>query len=182
MNQPLPNTYWVIRGQILAGEHPFGSDEADTRARIARLCAAGIDYFVDLTEVDEMPDYRPLLPIHVHYLRCSIPDTEVPGEIAQMQTLQLHLRNARTLGRRIYIHCRAGIGRTSTAVGCFLAEGGIDGESALSQLNLLWKQCARAETWPTVPQTAEQADYIRAWPQHRESPVTAPPGIRRRGR
>ena len=34
----------------------------------------------------------------------------------------------------------------------------------LSELNALWtEQCARAATWPAIPQTLEQADYIREW-------------------
>jgi hypothetical protein len=182
MDPPLPNTYWVIPDLMLAGEHPYGANEADARERLARLCEAGINYFIDLTEMDEMPDYRGLLPMHTHYLRCAIRDTEVPSEIGQMQELQSQIRNARALGRRMYIHCRAGIGRTSLVVGCYLAEGGLDGNSALEQLNRLWSQCARAESWPIVPQTAEQAGYIRDWPKHRKPRIKAPAGIRRRWR
>lgn len=179
MDRPLPNTYWVIPELILAGEHPYVGNEADARERLNRLCAAGIDYFIDLTEIDEMPDYSRLLPVHAHYLRCAIRDTEVPEEIPQMQQLQSRIRNARSLGRRIYIHCRAGIGRTSVVVGCYLAEGGLDGNAAISELNRLWRECARAETWPIVPQTPAQAEYIRDWPQHRKPRITTPVGKRR---
>lgn len=175
MDPPLPNTYWVIPELMLAGEHPYGTDEAEARQRLARLCGAGIDYFIDLTQLGEMPDYRGLLPKNAHYLRCAIRDMDVPREIAQMQELQARIRNARALGRRTYIHCRAGIGRTSLAVGCYLAEGGLEGSAALEQLNQLWSRCARAQSWPTVPQTSEQADYIRDWPKHRTPPVKAPP-------
>jgi atypical dual specificity phosphatase len=174
MDPPLPNTYWVIPELILAGEHPSGARAEDTRRRLDILCAAGIDYFIDLTEIGEMPEYRPLLPKHVQYLRCAIRDTKVPREVAHMQELQSRIGNARALGRRMYIHCRAGIGRTSLAVGCFLAEGGLDGPRALEELNLLWRDCARSKTWPVVPQTDEQADYIRAWPQHRKPPAKTP--------
>jgi hypothetical protein len=182
MDPPLPNSYWVVSDLILAGEHPSGITPANTRERLARLHEAGINYFIDLTEMGEMPDYCALLPAHAHYLRCAIGDTRVPSEISQMQELQSRIRNARALGRRMYIHCRAGIGRTGLVVGCYLAEEGLDGNSALEQLNRLWRQCARAESWPTVPQTAEQADYIRDWPKHRKSRITAPTGTRKRGR
>ena len=182
MDPPLPNTYWVIPELILAGEHPCGDREKRTRQRLAQLCGAGIDYFIDLTEKGEMPDYRGLLPTRAQYLRSAIRDMDVPGEIAQMQQLQSRIRNARELGRRTYIHCRAGIGRTSLVVGCYLAEEGLDGESALAQLNQLWRGCARAKSWPIVPQTAEQADYIRDWPKHRKPRLKAPAGIRQRWR
>jgi hypothetical protein len=173
MDRPLPNTYWVTPRSILAGEHPSGASESDTRERLDRLFEAGINYFVDLTEEGEMPDYRPLLPRHAHYLRHAIRDTEVPDEITQMQKLQTRIRNALVLERRIYIHCRAGIGRTGLVVGCHLAEGGLDGGTALRRLNELWRECDRAESWPTVPQTPEQADYIRRWPEHRQNRVNA---------
>lgn len=62
MNSPLPNAYWVIAGRLLAGEHPYGMDEADARVRLRRLRDAGINYFIDLTPGDEMPEYRRLLP------------------------------------------------------------------------------------------------------------------------
>ena len=158
MEPPLPNTYWVIPELMLAGEHPYGASEAETRERLAVLCNAGINYFIDLTETGEMPEYRGFLPVNAHYLRSAIRDTEVPNEIAQMQELQSRIRNAHALGRRMYIHCRAGIGRTGLVVGCYLAEGGLDGNSALAQLNRLWSRCARAQSWPTVPQTEEQAE------------------------
>jgi Dual specificity phosphatase, catalytic domain len=182
VDPPLSNTYWVIPGEILAGEHPYGADDAETRARLDRLCGAGINYFIDLTEIGEMPDYRRLLPKHAHYLRCPIGDTDVPREIAEMQLLQSRIHNARVLGRRIYIHCRAGIGRTGTVIGCYLAEGGLDGNSALKRLNELWRPCARSQAWPEVPQTPEQADYIREWPNHRKIRSAAPPVNRRRRR
>jgi hypothetical protein len=169
MTQPLANSYWVLPGRLLAGEHPCGDNKADTRDRFERLREAGINYFIDLTEAGEMPDYRALLPAQSHYLRCAIPDMDVPQEVAHMQELLMRIRTALTLERRIYIHCRAGIGRTGTVVGCYLAEGGLDGESALNNLNKLWRLSERAKSWPTVPQTDEQADYIRNWPRHRQT-------------
>lgn len=182
MKPPLENTYWVLPERVLAGEHPSGESESDTRDRLDRLRVAGINYFIDLTEEGESPDYRRLLPKQSHYLRCSIQDTAVPDDIAQMHEIQLRIRNALALGRRIYIHCRAGIGRTGLVVGCYLAEGGLNGESALKALNELWRQSERAKSWPAVPQTEEQADYIRSWPLRRKVVRTArrAPGLPRR--
>jgi hypothetical protein len=166
---PLPNTYWVLPGRLLAGEHPCGADEAETRSRLDCLRAAGIDYFIDLTEVHEMIDYHGLLPRDAVYLRCAIPDTWVPENPAQMHELQSRIRAALILDRHIYVHCRAGIGRTGVVIGCYLAEENLDGKAALKRLNGLWRQSARAKTWPKVPQTVEQAEYIRRWPKHRKS-------------
>jgi Dual specificity phosphatase, catalytic domain len=165
VDRPLPNTYWVIPGRVLAGEHPAGTDRAESRARLARLHAAGIDSFVDLTEKGEMPAYRHLLPRGTDYLRSAIVDTRVPRNVAQTRQLLANIQTALEGGRRIYVHCRAGIGRTGLIVGCFLADQETIGAGAIETLNRLWRQSERAKSWPTVPQTAEQADYIRHWPK-----------------
>ena len=160
---PLPNTYWVIPGRFLAGEYPGGGDEVSTRRRLQRLHDAGINYFLDLTEEDELAPYRQFLPPETTYLRHSIPDEEVPMAFTHMQIIQTRVRAALTFHRSIYVHCRAGIGRTGLIVGCYLAEELSSGKAALKQLNTLWRQSERSATWPKVPQTSEQADYIRHW-------------------
>jgi hypothetical protein len=165
MDRPLAGTYWVIPGRLLAGEYPGAADEPEARARLERLREAGIDCFVDLTEDGEEPDYRHLLPKRTWYLRSAIADTCVPNNVAQVQDLLSRIRAALSLGRSVYVHCRAGIGRTGLVIGCFLAEEGRDGKAAIKHLNRLWRQSVRAELWPKVPQTPEQADYIRSWPE-----------------
>jgi hypothetical protein len=165
VDRPLPNTYWVIPGRILAGEYPGGADDGEARARLARLHEAGIDSFVDLTEDGELPPYRHLLPSHCDYLRSAIVDTRVPNNVAQTQEILVAIRAALDRGRRVYVHCRAGIGRTALIMGCFLADEQADGKAALRMLNRLWLQSERAAIWPKVPQTPEQADYIRHWPK-----------------
>ena len=163
LDRPLPNTYWVIPGRLLAGEYPGGADDAEARRRLARLHEAGLDSFVDLTEDGELPPYRHLLPKHADYLRVGIVDTNVPKNVAQTRELLAAIRAALARDRRVYVHCRAGIGRTGLIIGCFLADEESNGKTALKILNRLWRQSERAATWPKVPQTAEQADYIRRW-------------------
>jgi ADP-ribosylglycohydrolase len=66
-------------------------------------------------------------------------------------------------GRLTYVHCRAGIGRTGTVVGCFLVERGLAGADALEALNRVWQQCGRSDSWPLVPETDDQSEYVRKW-------------------
>ena len=93
MDRPLPNTYWVIPGRLLAGEYPGDPYTAQARLRLASLHDAGIDSFVDLTEEAELPPYRLLLPKqrripalpHRRY-------TECPTTCAQTQELLAAIR------------------------------------------------------------------------------------------
>jgi ADP-ribosyl-[dinitrogen reductase] hydrolase len=61
------------------------------------------------------------------------------------------------------VHCRAGIGRTGTVVGCWLVEQGLAGEDALDELNRLWQQCERSQVWISIPETEAQVEYVRRW-------------------
>ena len=174
MRRPLANSYWVLPGSLLAGEYPSGNAPTDTQQRLQLLLAAGIDAFIDLTQAGERPEYQSLLPPHVQYLRVPITDSQVPADFGHMHAIQTHLQVALAVGRRIYVHCRAGIGRTGIVIGCYLTEQGLDGAAALRQLNLLWRQSARSASWPELPQTAEQAEFILAWPRHRQLGAEAP--------
>jgi ADP-ribosylglycohydrolase len=160
---PLPNSYWVLPGKLLAGEHPGGASSTVTRTRLERLLGAGIDCFVDLTEPSEVPPYDVLLPAGVPYYRKPIPDHSLPGRRRHMIDILQAVDEALGAGRRVYVHCRAGIGRTGTVIGCLLVERGSSGAEALELLNQVWQSCSRARTWPSVPETDGQVEYVRRW-------------------
>jgi ADP-ribosyl-[dinitrogen reductase] hydrolase len=160
---PLPNTYWVIPGQVLAGEYPAAPDRAESRMRLARLLDAGVDCFLDLTQPDELPPYHADLPRAIEYLRKPIADHGIPEVAQQMVEILACLRQALSARRVVYVHCRAGIGRTGTVVGCLLVERGLAGKAALAELNRLWQGSARSAQWPVVPETDEQSEFVRTW-------------------
>jgi len=167
---PLPNSYWVLPGRLLAGEYPGGLTPEQTRERLARLLEAGVNSFIDLTQAGEVDPYETALPVSIDYLRKPIRDHGTPTVPAQMAEILGCLQASLREGRRVYLHCRAGIGRTGMVAGCLLVEQGFSGEEALAELNRLWRQSARASQWPAVPETEEQSDYVRRWsraaPEH----------------
>jgi ADP-ribosylglycohydrolase len=163
MKRPIPNSYWVEPGVLLAGEHPDGGDEESTRERIESLVAAGVRSFIDLTQPGEIDSYQHLLPAGVSYHAFPMPDHSVPDTPDVMHDVQALLEQRLGSRRGVYVHCRAGIGRTGMAIGCYLREQGESAEPALTELNRLWKQNARAARWPSIPETEEQEDFIRQW-------------------
>jgi len=160
---PLRHCYWVVPGLLLAGEHPGGSTRDKTKDRLKKLLAAGIECFVDLTKPTELLRYDTHLPFYVEYVRKAIKDHGLPGSREQMVEILDHVGNSMRAGRPVYVHCRAGIGRTGTVIGCLLVERGFSGDGALDELNRLWQQSKRSKSWAFVPETEAQANYVREW-------------------
>jgi len=163
---PLPNCYWVIPGQLLAGEYPGASTQEETEQRLKKLLAVGVRCFIDLTHPDEREPYDHLLPVEVDYLRKPVKDHGIPARREHMADIQMCLDHALRLGQVVYVHCRAGIGRTGMTVGCFLVERGLSGHDALNELNRVWQQSQRASSWPHVPETDEQSRFVHEWTPH----------------
>lgn len=169
LEPPIANSYWVEPERLLAGEHPTGIDEADTRKRIARLLAAGINYFLDLTYPGELAAYDPLLPPSnpagraVIYVRKPIVDHQIPSERYHMAEILEYLWRALTEGHNVYLHCHAGVGRTGTVIGCHLVEKGARASEALERLNVLWRASARSKIYLSVPETSAQTEYVLTW-------------------
>jgi ADP-ribosyl-[dinitrogen reductase] hydrolase len=163
VRKPVAESYWVIPDRLLAGRYPGGKNPKDTERRIAALIEAGFDTFIDLTEAGELPPYDIYLPGRVQHVRKPIPDHGVPRDPRHMVETLSALRSALDAGRRVYVHCRAGIGRTGTVVACHLMDCGLEPREALIRLNDLWQDNERSASWPDVPETDEQRDYILNW-------------------
>jgi ADP-ribosylglycohydrolase/protein-tyrosine phosphatase len=174
---PIPHSYWVHEGSLLAGEYPLEMRTFGDKSKVLKkLLQAGIDCFLNLTGPKECPDYESLLPPGVLHIRKSLTDHGLPSRPEQMQDIQSTVAAQLAAGRRVYVHCRAGIGRTGTVIGCYLVEQGHGGEEALAELNRLWQQNALSKSWPEVPETDEQSAYVREWPQHRRAQTMLPSG------
>ena len=175
-DRPIPESYWVIPGHLLAGEYPAQFDEHVTRRRLDTLIEAGFDMFIDLTKPNETVPYRTTLleeakvyGIEVVHQRFPIGDFGLPTP-EQMNSILDTIAEGLQAGHKIYLHCWGGIGRTGTTVGCYLVRQGKTGAQALDQLSAWWRSVPKSRYYPRSPETAAQADFIRNWSQYDKKP------------
>ena len=143
---PLPSSYWVVPGRLAAGAYP-GAAVGD----------GSVDVVVDLTSPEEgLPRYEEQLGDGVRRLSFPVPDFSVPGDDALRATLDA-IDAELAAGRTVYLHCRGGLGRTGTVVGCWLARHGTTGEAALQSV-------AELSGSDSSPETDEQRALVRRWP------------------
>ena len=168
--RPDQNTYWVRPGQLLAGEYPGAIDDASARKKLERFLDCGVDYFIDLTEENELRPYAPMLMklayergMQVQHHRFAIPDRNVPSSTNLMHVVLHTLRAALDMKHTVYVHCFGGIGRTGTVIGCYLNEEHQNAKAGLAELAQLWQQMEKKNYWPDTPQTAEQHAWVMAW-------------------
>jgi protein-tyrosine phosphatase len=165
--QPIPNSYWLADGELLAGGYPGSSDPASARAKLRAFLDAGIRSFIDLTESHELPPYDDVLreiarerKVEVTYERVSIRNLGIPTRQV-MDEILASIRAHAAAGRPVYVHCWGGIGRTGTVAGCWLVDHGSSCDEALGRIRAL-----RAETpdgWQRSPETDAQRSFVRAW-------------------
>ena len=168
---PVPESYWVRPGHLLAGAHPMRVGEAAAahvlHQRARQFLAAGITCFVDLTEVHEFAPYLPVFSAVVPagmalpaYQRLPIRNWEIPPPLMMVRILAI-LDTALAEGHNVYVHCAGGIGRTGTVVGCYLVRHGMQGEVALEEVMRLRQ--AMPNGGDLSPRREPQRQMVRTW-------------------
>lgn len=172
---PFSSTYWVVPGRLMAGGYPLAHDPEQSCRRLRSLFEHGIRDIIDLTESGEIyrlgPDPLPYdqaveqaaagLGIDAAHHRFPIGDFAVPTKEIMVQILDVidHLLEN---GRPVYVHCWAGVGRTGTVIGCYLARHGHPpGVSILDTLYQLRKNTRMATM--SSPQTVLQTELVVSW-------------------
>ena len=164
---PLPGSYWVLPGHLLAGPHPVVEDPESSRDRIEALVTAGISSLVDLTEESEaLPGAGRLLGARAgddpfgSFTRRRFPlrDRSVNSE---MTTRAVEGIDALlSAGERVYVHCHGGIGRTGMVIGAWLAFHGFGQREDVLELLAALRRAAGERT--PSPETEDQARAVRA--------------------
>jgi protein-tyrosine phosphatase len=163
-----PDCYWVEPDLLLAGDFPGALDDATTRTKLAALLDCGVRTFVDLTESHELSPYDEILTdiaraknVTVTYHRMAIEDLGLPSADFLRDILST-ISSSLAQGAPVYVHCRGGVGRTGTVVGCWLIETGQDGDDVIEAIGRL-RANIRKRSWPS-PETRSQAAFVRDWP------------------
>jgi protein-tyrosine phosphatase len=181
------HAWWVEPGRLLAGEYPGDVSESKAKLKLRILIDAGIDSFVDLTETGELYPYATELleeqameagrPVPIHR-RFGIRDVSVLPDDADYDEIIEHIRNQLDAGKRVYVHCWGGKGRTGTVIGCWLINNdGLDYESAVQRMRDLRRGTRKVDDYPWIPDTPEQHEVLRrrASRRHRERLILADP-------
>lgn len=147
------------KGQLAIVPRPRGGDwlEDDLRA----LRENGLDVIVSLLtpgeakELDLDQEGRLAQAAGLQFLQFPITDYGVPPSVESTLALIERLEAVLTSGKNVGIHCRQGIGRSTTIAASLLVRGGIDPVEALGRVGK-----ARGRS---VPDTPEQSEWVRSF-------------------
>jgi protein-tyrosine phosphatase len=168
MTLPIDDSYWLIEGQLMAGEYPGAPTDEEARPKLAGLLDLGIRSFIDLTETtDPLTPYEDLLReiasekgIDVVYRRMPIRDMSIPTKERMTEILE-RIDSEIAAGRPVYFHCWGGIGRTGTVSGCWLVGQGHACDDALALIKKLREHTP--DHFKSSPQTDDQVEFVRRW-------------------
>jgi hypothetical protein len=166
--RPLPESYWVIPGKLLAGEYPGARDQRLAGRKLRRLLDGGFTCFIDLTEDGEhgLPPYRALFDMmsapnaHIQYQRCPILALGVPS-LQHMAAILRAIDTALAHNHRVYVHCWGGIGRTGLVVACYLVQSGLSAATSLERLSALRQ--GTPDSHLPAPATNQQRAFVFEW-------------------
>ena len=164
--RPFGNCYWLWTDRVLAGEHPGLGGVEELPHRLVALADAGITHFVDLTSTDDpVPEYQPVPGSQGVGRRLNHPitDFDVPSEQG-MQAILRDMQVALDQGGKVYLHCRAGIGRTGTVAATWLVSQGLSPQQALDLLARKWQAVDKHAQEPQSPETEAQREFVWRWP------------------
>ena len=149
--------YWIT-SQLAIVPRPRGDDWLDDE--MLALREAGIDVVVSMLEKDEARNLglereaasaqqKGLL-----FINFAITDRGVPLDTLAFIEFLKGLENLLARGKRVGVHCRASIGRSSVTSGSLLIRSGIPSEKAWTQISTA-RDCE-------VPDTTEQRDWVES--------------------
>lgn len=176
---PFERSYWVLPNKLLAGEIPSSKDNFRKLQKIQNLLDSDIDIIINLMEVVEMnfdneqlEDYTASLMNEankknkkIEVLRYAIKDLSIPGENFMIEILN-KIDHSINNGKKVYIHCWGGVGRTGTVIGCYLIRHGYAApKQVIDTINYLKRTTSISHR--NSPETLEQRQFILNWTRNK---------------
>jgi len=185
--QPIPfaRSYWILPGMFLAGEFPGAKSPLEMQIKLGRLIDCGIRKIINLMEPDETDysgdqfnSYEGVVSqiaeekkISVDCQRFPIVDLCVPAVAQMMEILDAIIAGGIASGNPTYVHCRGGIGRTGTVVGCFLLKNGLAHAGNVLDI-IAGLRRNDPEAYRTAPETEIQRQFVANWGDSDNGPPT----------
>jgi protein-tyrosine phosphatase len=147
--------YWIT-SQLAIVRRPQGGELLDDE--MLALQEAGIDVVVSILEEEESRraglerEAFAAQAKGLKFLNFAVPDGGVPLDTTSFTEFLKDLESLLAHGKRIGIHCRASIGRSSVTSASLLIRSGVPPENACTQISVA-RDCE-------VPDTTEQRDWV----------------------
>jgi protein tyrosine phosphatase len=168
---PIPGSYWVQPGALLAGPYPGEYALSESRGNFMRMLQSGVRSFVSLMEAREEDvaeethaRYVPILMetadrlgVECQFDRFAIPDMSVP-EPARLEAALACVQSSLDRGLPTYVHCWAGRGRTGTLIGLWLIRQGLATPDNFTEVIA----SLRPNTAGRSPETDQQVAFVKS--------------------
>ena len=123
MGHVIPQAFdWLIPEQLGASANPSVSSPA-----AEALVSHHIDLLINLHEIPDAPE------LGVASIHLPVPSSEPPSP-AQLDYGVSVIRAALAAGRRVVVHCGAGLGRTGTLLAAYLVTLGYEPQAAIDRV------------------------------------------------
>lgn len=158
----MPAIYWIDApgpGRLALGPCPLGGRDLETELLAYR--AEDVEVVASLLEPDEARalglarEGELAGRMGIEFLSHPVRDHGIPADLTAAAAFVRSIADRCRGGRRVVVHCRAGIGRSACAAAAALLEAGLPLDDVLARL-------AKARGFP-VPETREQLLWVRAY-------------------
>ncbi len=145
----MPHVFdWILPEQLGACVNPYVSQSA-----VNELHTNGITMLVNLHERPDPPDI--LAQLQAQTIHLPVPDSHAPTE-AQLDAGVAAISEALQQGKRVAVHCGAGLGRSGTVIAAYLVSQGAAPDDAMAIV-----RSARPGSIETLEQEAAVHEFAR---------------------